>query len=112
MKNDMQQLRDSADISRLQNVRSGVPALRRKTDSVAWQTADWSDRGSNAQAASAGGLDSARTQRSGLTQISERAAVACADWPGRGYGIRAPAYPGETALSWPEVEIALRGIFR
>lgn len=110
--NDLQQLRDSADISRLQNVRPGVPLLRRKTDSAPWATADWGDRGGNAKEASAGGLDSARPLRSGFATASERPAVACADWPGRGYGIRAPAYPGETALSWPEVEIALRGIYR
>lgn len=110
--NDMHKLRDSTDVSRIQNVLPVVPLLRSKTDSAPWATADWSDRGSNAQAASAGGLDSTRPLRSGFTPIGERAAVACADWPGRGYGIRAPAYPGETALSWPEVEISLRGIFR
>ncbi len=50
-------------------------------------------------------LDVLRAQRSGDTQIGERAN---GNWPGAIYGVRAPD-PAETPLSWAEVHV-LRSI--
>ena len=57
-------------------------------------------------------LDSTWPQRGGDSGAGERPAGFAADWPGRGYGVRGPAYPGETTLSWQEVEVALKGIYQ
>ena len=56
-----------------------------------------------------GRLDELRPQRVRSAPIGEGEAAAGADWPGRAWGIRAPR-PAETALSWAEVEIALRDL--
>lgn len=95
----MQKLRHSERFSGLPDVQSGVPALRRAADSVAWSFTHSRQRVQTAQAGRAGTVAQAWAQRGRDSGVGQGAVT---HWPGKGHGVRQPN-PCETALSWGEV---------
>lgn len=95
----MQKLRHSERFSGLPDVQSGVPALRRKADSVAGSFTHTRQRVQAAQAGRAGPVAQAWAQRGRDSGVGQGAVT---HWPGKGHGVRQPN-PCETALSWGEV---------
>ena len=107
----MHELRNRADIPAIPAVQPGVPALRRAADSVAGSFTHSRQRVQGSAAGSAGLVAQAGAQRGCDTGVGQGAAghpaQGCANWPGRGHGVRQPS-PTETPLSWAEVMHGVR----
>lgn len=109
--NDMQGLRNSADLSATPDVQPGMHPLRRSADSIVGSFTHSHKLMQAAPPSHAGALAEIRPQRSGNSGVGERPAGRAtrggADWPGRGHGVRQPD-PFETPLSWGEVMHGVR----
>lgn len=100
----VQQLQNSAGVSKPFDVRPGLHLLRRAADSAYRQAPHCSIRVCFAQTSGAERLDGLGPLRGEDQGAGEGAAgvVAGLDWPGKGYGVHGPQ-DGETPLSWAEV---------
>jgi len=84
-----------------------MPLVRSQGDTAAWSNANHAIGVHSAQARNACRMDGLGSQRGRFAQFSQgKNATSCADWPGRGFGIRAPI-DGETCLSQEEVNFEL-----
>jgi hypothetical protein len=107
----LQKLRNSPVVPGASAVQPGMPVLRRKADSVAGSFTHSRQRVQGSAAGSAGLVAQAGAQRGCDTGVGQGAAghpaQGCANWPGRGHGVRQPD-PCETPLSWAEVMHGVR----
>ena len=107
----LQKLRHSPVVPGASAVQPGVPALRRAADSVIGSITHTRQRVQTTQAGHAGPVAQAGAQRGRDTGVGQGAAghpaKGCANWPGRGHGVRQPN-PCETPLSWAEVMHGVR----